>query len=177
MKPKTKAPQSLEDVEGLLAQVAAADAAARRLTAQMDAELTRVRERFAPALDAERARREEAEGLIACWAELNKAAFGARRSLALTHGIIGWRLGTPACRLRARVKAEAALEQVRLRLPEYVRNIQEIDRAALIGAYTGGALTAADLEACGLRIAQTERFFVEPKTEMAAQPKTGAQVC
>lgn len=167
MSPKktTPIPQSIADVEGLLAQVAAADAAVRKITAQMDAELTRIREKYAAALDAEKATREGAEEQIACWAELHKADFGERRSMALTHGIIGWRLGNPAVKLRARVKAEAALEQAKVRLPEYVRTLEELDKAAILNAYAAKALTDADLDPCGLKVTQTERFYVEPKTE------------
>ena len=167
MNPKkpTPIPQSLADVEGLMAQVAAADAATRNITAQMDAEITRVRERYATALDIEKATREAAEEQIASWAELHKADFGDRRSMALTHGTIGWRLGNPAVKLRARVKAEQALEQVRQRLPEFVRTVDELDKAALLNAYAGKAITDGDLEACGLKVTQTERFYVEPKTE------------
>lgn len=167
MSPKkaTPIPQTLADVEGLMAQVAAADAAQRKITAQMDAEITRVREKYAAALDHEKALREAAEGQIASWAELHKADFGDRRSMALTHGTLGWRLGNPSVKLRARVKAEAALEQVKVRLPEFVRTVEELDKASLLNAYAGKAVTDADLEACGLKIAQTERFYVEPKTE------------
>lgn len=165
MNPKKPIPQTLADVEALMATVAAADAAARKITAQMDAEITRIRERYAAALDAEKAAREAAEAQIASWAELHKADFGDRRSMTLTHGTLGWRLGNPAVRLRARVRAEQALEMVKARLPEYVRAAEELDKAALLAAYAGKALTDADLEACGLRIAQTERFYLEPKTE------------
>ena len=45
--------EEMTQIEGLMAEVAMADAAERRLTAQMDAELTRVRERYAEALEAE----------------------------------------------------------------------------------------------------------------------------
>ena len=45
------------------------------------------------------------------------------------------------------------------------RAVEELDKAALLNAYAGKALSDAELEACGLRIAQAERFYVEPKTE------------
>lgn len=168
-KKPTPLPQTLADVEALLAQVAASDAATRKVTAQMDAEITRIREKYAAVLDHERALREAAEEQIASWAELHKADFGDRRSMALTHGTIGWRLGNPSVKLRARVKADQALEQVKVRMPEYVRVAEELDKAAILSAYTGNALTDAALEACGLRIAQTERFYVEPKSEEVTQ--------
>ena len=85
----------------------------------------------------------------------------------LTHGAIGWRLGNPAIRLKPRVKAEQALAMVKERLPAYVRTVEELDKAGLLAAVAGKALDAEDLAACGLRVAQTERFFCEPKTEEA----------
>lgn len=168
-KKPTPIPQTLADVEALLAQVAASDAATRKVTAQMDAEITRIREKYAAVLDHERALREAAEEQIASWAELHKADFGDRRSMALTHGTIGWRLGNPTVKLRARVKADQALEQVKARMPEFVRTVEELDKASLLNAVAGKALTDSDLEACGLRIAQTERFYVEPKSEEVTQ--------
>ena len=163
--PHKTIPQSLADVEELLAQVAASDAATRKVTAQMDAEITRIREKYAAILDRENERCDEAEEQIASWAELNKEAFGEKRSMVLTHGTIGWRLGNPAVKLRARVRAEAALERVRANAPEFIRRTEELDKQAILAAYAARGLTDAQLEPLGLRITQTERFFVEPKTE------------
>ena len=167
---KTKTPdtpQTLDDVERLLGELALKDARRRALTAKMDAELKAVRDRYAADLDALDAAAKDLEAEIASWAELHKEDFGERRSLVLTHGTIGWRLGNPAIRLRPRVKAEQALAMVKDRLPQYVRVTEELDKAALLAAFSGKALTAEDLAACGLRVAQTERFYVEPKTEEA----------
>lgn len=157
--------RTLEDVERLMATVAAADAAARKITAQMDQELHRVREKYSAALDAEAKRRADAEEEIASWAELNRAAFGSKRSLELTHGTVGWRLGNPTVACRLRVKVAAALELVRARMPEFVRTAEELDKAAILSAYTARAVTDEELATVGLRITQTERFYVEPKTE------------
>ena len=158
-------PQTLEDVERLMGELALCDAARRRALAEMDAELKAVRDRYAAALDAQDARREALEAEIASWAELHKSVFGEKRSLVLTHGAIGWRLGNPAIRLRPRVKAEQALAMVKANLPAYVRTVEELDKAGLLAAVAGHALDAEALAACGLRVTQTERFYCEPKTE------------
>ena len=163
----THAPQTLDDVERLLGELAICDATRRRALAEMDAEIKTVRDRYAADLDALDAAQKALEDEIASWAELHKEAFGEKRSLVLTHGAIGWRLGNPAVRLKPRVKAEQALQMVKDRLPQYVRTTEELDKAALLAAFSGKALTAEDLAACGLRVAQTERFYVEPKTEEA----------
>lgn len=161
----THTPETLDDVERLLGELALKNARRRALTAKMDAELKAVRDRYAADLDALDAAQKALEEEIASWAELHKAAFGEKRSLVLTHGAIGWRLGNPAIRLKPRVKAEQALQMVKERLPAYVRTVEELDKAGLLAAVAGKALDAEDLAACGLRVAQTERFFCEPKTE------------
>ena len=160
--------EDMTKIEGLMAEVAMADAAERRLTAQMDAELTRVRERYAEALEVERTRREKAEEQLASWAELHKEAFGARRSMKLTHGVMGWRLGTPALKLRNRVKAAMAFDQVKARLPEYIRIREEVNKEALLAAHAGKQITDDLLAQVGYQVTQTERFYVEPKTEEEA---------
>lgn len=169
MKPKEtpNAPQTLEDVERLMGELALKDARRRALTAKMDEQLKAIRDRYAADLDALDAAQKALEEELASWAELHKESFGERRSLVLTHGTIGWRLGNPAIRLRPRVKAEQALQMVKDRLPQYVRTSEELDKSALLAAFSGKALSAEDLAACGLRVAQTERFYVEPKTEEA----------
>ena len=163
----THTPETLDDVERLLGELAICDATRRRALAEMDAEIKTVRDRYAATLDAEEARHAALAEEIASWAELHKEAFGEKRSLVLTHGAIGWRLGNPAIRLKPRVKAEQALAMVKERLPAYVRTVEELDKAGLLAAVAGKALDAEDLAACGLRVAQTERFYCEPKTEEA----------
>ena len=158
-------PRTLDDVERLLGELAICDATRRRALAEMDAEIKTVRDRYAATLDAEEARHAALAEEIASWAELHKEAFGEKRSLVLTHGAIGWRLGNPAIRLKPRVKAEQALQMVKEKLPAYVRTVEELDKAGLLAAVAGKALDAEDLAACGLRVAQTERFYCEPKTE------------
>ena len=150
-----------------MGELAICDATRRRALAEMDAEIKTIRDRYAATLDAEEARHAAIAEEIASWAELHKEAFGDKRPILLTHGAIGWRLGNPAIRLRPRVKAEQALQMVKDRLPQYVRTTEELDKAALLAAVSGKALSAEDLAACGLRVAQTERFYVEPKTEEA----------
>lgn len=168
MKSKTTEPTNMGEVEALMAEVARADAAERKLTAQMDVEIAKVRDKYAEALSCERRRRQCAEEDLASWASLNKQVFGARRSLQLTHGVIGWRLGTPALRLRTRVKAEMAFERVKQHLPEFIRTKEEVNKEALLAAYAGAQVTADLLLGCGYQVTQTERFYVEPKSEEEA---------
>ena len=158
----------MQQVEQWMAEVAMADAAERKLTAQMDAELTKVREKYAAALEAEQRRKTLAEEELASWAGLNKEAFGAKRSLKLVHGIMGWRLGTPALKLRSRIKSDMAFEKVKRFYPEYIRTKEEVNKEAILAAYAGKQMDDDTLAACGYQVRQEERFYVEPKTEEEA---------
>lgn len=162
---KTAIPQTLEDCEGVMCAYASADAAHRALLAQMDGEITAIRERYAAALSAEENAMREAEDLLASWATLNRAAFGDKQHLKLTHGVIGFRLGTPAVRLKGRTLLEAALQSLKEHLPMFVRVEEVPDKAAILAAYAGGKVDDDQLSVCGLKVTQTERFFVTPKTE------------
>lgn len=162
---KSPPPETREDAERILAVCASAAAEEKRLIAKLEAELVRLREAAAPELEAARAVREDAEEALASWAELHKEAFGDKRSLQMTHGVIGWRLGTPAVKTRARVKAESALALVEEHYPDFVRHATTLDKNAILAATAAGTLTESELSLVGLRVVQTERFFVEPKEE------------
>jgi len=83
----------------------------------------------------------------------------------MTHGVIGWRLGTPAVKTRARVKAESAFALVEEHYPDFVRHSTTLDKNAIFAASAAGTLTESELSLVGLRVVRTERFFVEPKEE------------
>ena len=168
MKKNMMIPEEIADIEALMAEVARADASVRQLTAKMDAEMTKVREKYAQALELERSRRQGAEELLESWAELHKEAFGARRSMKLTHGVMGWRLGTPALKLRSRIKSDMAFEKVKRFYPEYIRTKEEVNKEAILAAYAGKQMDDDTLAACGYQVRQEERFYVEPKTEEEA---------
>jgi len=91
-----------------------------------------------------------------------------RKSLDLTHAIIGFRTGTPKVKLLKRWSVEAVLEALKARFAKrYIREVVEIDKERIIAARD--VLTTEDLASVGLAVVQTETFFIEPKLEEQAK--------
>ena len=159
-------PTTMADVEAIMQDVAVADAAVREITAQMDAEIALIRAKYADELDIQRSRIDSATESLESWAVLHKEeCFAQKKSLELTHGVIGFRLGTPGVRLLSKVKSDQALAMMKEKLPAYVRTVEEVDKAAILADYAGHALEAAELRACGMQVTQTEKFYANPKSE------------
>lgn len=156
-----------DELENVLGEYAAAAIERAKLGATMDAKLNEIRaayeERFA-GLD------ETLEGLFAdleAWAALHRDEFADRRSLDLLHGTIGFRTGNPAVKPLKGVKWEHVVDQLRaahldawLRAPD-----PEVNKEAVLAARE--TLGADRLAQLGMRVEQTERFFVDPKIEGA----------
>ncbi len=99
---------------------------------------------------------------LRAWAEANPDQFAkGRKSIEFLSGTLGFRTGTPKLALVSRawtwVKALAA---VQLLLPSFIRSVPEIDKEAIIAQREE---LAEFLPKCGLKVAQDESFFVEPK--------------
>lgn len=94
-----------------------------------------------------------------------------RKSIDLLHGTLGYRTGNPSVRLPRGVGEEDMIERLRAAgLGGYVRTRDELDRAAILASEDAERAT---LEAHGLRIVQSERFFVEIKREEPSTPGDG----
>jgi phage host-nuclease inhibitor protein Gam len=138
-----------------------------KLEAQLNTQLADVRARYeAMFADLETARAEIAADLEA-WAALHPADFGARKSIDLMHGVIGYRTGQPALKPVRGVRWEDVLAQlIACNYTDYVRNVQEVDKARILAERE--AIGEANLASIGLRCEQAERFFIEPKQEEGA---------
>jgi hypothetical protein len=98
------------------------------------------------------------------WAEKNAAEFGDKRSLMMTHGIIGFRKGPRT------VKARSGLtwEKVVLRLESvfdgiYVRLTPSVDKETILKDEAEGKLPTDKLQEMGVRIVQEDNFYADPK--------------
>jgi len=95
-----------------------------------------------------------------------------RKSLDLTHALIGFRTGTPKVKLLKRWTLDSALIAIKVRKWfRFVRTTEEIDKEAVIAARA--EIPNEVLASVGLQIAQAETFFIEPKLE---QQPTGVKV-
>ncbi len=155
------------DAERLLGELAAASAEQARLQAELDAELTTVRQRYEGNIDLLAKKIEGHTGLLQAWAEASPEEFGDKKSLELLHGRLGFRTGNPKLKTLPgwtwdRVKA--------LLLPAspFLRVKTEPDKEGLLAARQRNELDDGDLRALGLKVVQDEAFFIEPKVDAPA---------
>ncbi len=78
----------------------------------------------------------------------------------------GFRTSTPQVKTVSKWSLDRALEAI-LKAGKrlFVRTKDEIDKEAILKAHRDGDVTAAELRAFGLVVAQDESFWVEPKTD------------
>ncbi len=142
---------------------AIADAETTQLVAQMDAEVTRIRETYDERLELLRQRTAKEFEVIQTYCTENKPRlFGKRRSMDTLFGTIGFRLGTPRLKLLPRTQWQTVTEELHKYLPDYIRVITEPAKDKLLADRMKEDV-ALTLQKVGLAVVQDEKFFIEMK--------------
>lgn len=159
--PAQDAPQNLDQANELLAEIGRL---ARRMdteTIARDAAVAKATEKFQPEIDTLAAELKVKVAAIQSFAEANKAALLAdgERSVTLSQGTFGWRLGNPAVKLDSKVEeAHLVAALKKLGLSEFVRVSETLNRSAILNE-------PDKVESVrGLTIEQSEAFYVKPLT-------------
>ena len=154
-----------EAMEEAFGRYATADAEMQSINAAMDKEFVAIRERNAERLaELEQQKTESFEVMQVFATEQREVLFSKRRSLETTHGIIGFRTGTPKLKTRRGFTWAAALELVREFLPSYIRTSEEVAKDKLLADRENEQLQPL-MQKCGIDVVQEESFYVEPKKE------------
>jgi phage host-nuclease inhibitor protein Gam len=136
----------------------------RSLQARKETALKAVDNQFAEDIEVACAATAGAFEKIKLWADANPAEFGKLKSLVLTHGTIGWRAGQPALKTLPGWTFDRVLDVLKARkLIGYLREKWEVNKQTLLA--DRDAIGVDKLREIGLRVAQDETFFVEPKLE------------
>jgi phage host-nuclease inhibitor protein Gam len=134
------------------------------LEGKMNAEITRVKEKYESRISLLQAERDDAFEVMQAWAEYNPDRFADKKSLDFTHGTIGFRTGMPKLSLLRGFKWPAVLQLVKQNLPAYVRVKEDVDKERMLADRN-----AIDLKRVGVCVEQDETFFVQPRLEEVAQ--------
>jgi phage host-nuclease inhibitor protein Gam len=154
---------SRDEMETLVADIRHLQIGVLRLTADREAYIKAIDDRIGPKLADRQSLIDEKTVLVQSWAESNPDEFAKRKSIELTHGTIGFRTGTPKLVLLSRAWNWAkALVAVQKHLPNFIRSAPEIDKEAIIAQRDE---LAEFLPTCGVKVAQGETFFLEPKID------------
>lgn len=165
---KTLVPSTIsrEDAETAFAQYAEADAKQQKITATMDVQITKIRDKYSDDLSELAELKNKNFEIIQVYATNNRDAFGNKKSMELTHGLIGFRTGTPKLKTLRGFTWPSVLNLVKEFLPGYVRTTEEVAKDRLLADRETSEVNNLFAKV-GIMVDQDENFFVEPKKELA----------
>lgn len=157
-----------EVADEAFAVYAKADAQSAKITADIELQCAKIREKYANKLAELEGEKEKAFDTLQAYATENQAElFVKKKSLEMAHGVIGFRTGTPKLKTLKGFTWASALQLVKEFLPGYVRQTEEIAKDKLLADRDTEDMTG-QMAKCGIQVSQDETFYVEPKKEDAA---------
>lgn len=156
-----------EAADEAFATYAKADAQAAKITADIELQCAKIREKYASKLAELDAEKTKAFDTLQSFATENQAElFTKKKSLDMAHGTIGFRTGTPKLKTLKGFTWASALQLVKEFLPGYIRQTEEIAKDKLLADRDTEEMMP-QMNKCGIQVVQDETFYVEPKKEDA----------
>ena len=158
---------SMEEAENYFASYADADAREKKALAEMDVKITKIREGYQSRLADLAKIKEETFEILQHFATTNPDLFAKKKSLDMTHGILGFRTGTPKLKLLKGYTWGAVLQLVKEFLPGYLRVAEDVAKDRLLSDRDEETVSA-NMKKIGITVVQDETFYLEPKKEITA---------
>lgn len=159
---------TLLEAEQEMATMAKADATISKINAQMDLEISKIREKNQDKLAGLTKEKDDSEAKLMLFCTQNKEElFSKKKSIELAHGQLGFRTGTPALKALKGFTLASCLKLAKEFLTDYVRTKEELDKDALISARNIPGMDE-NYSKIGVQIVQEEKWFVELKKEETA---------
>ena len=156
-----------EAADEAFATYAKADAQAAKITADIELQCAKIREKYASKLAELDNEKTKAFDTLQSFATENQAElFTKKKSLDMAHGTIGFRTGTPKLKTLKGFTWASALQLVKEFLPGYIRQTEEIAKDKLLADRDTEDMMP-QMNKCGIQVVQDETFYVEPKKEDA----------
>lgn len=156
---------SREEADKAFAEFAQADAKVCSITAKMDLEMTKIREKYADQLAELNDVKERSFDIVQVYALENKEElFSKRKSVESAHGVFGFRTGTPKLKTLKGFTWPAVVNLCKEFLPDYVRTTYEVAKDKLL-ADRDKEEVRNHFEDVGVMVTQDETFYLEPKKE------------
>lgn len=154
-----------EAAEQAFANYASADAKVQGITAKMDTEMTRIREKYADQLAELTDTKAKNFEIIQTYATENKEElFTKKKSMESAHGVFGFRTGTPKLKNLKGFTWAAVTNLCKELLPAYIRTSEELAKDKLL-ADREVQEVAEFFPKIGVQVVQEETFYIEPKKE------------
>lgn len=155
---------SPDQYETALADYAAASARHASVTAKMEEQITRIREKYSSELSELNEKKEQCFEVVQTYCMENPELFKEKKSLDTVHGKVGFRTGTPCLKTLKGFTWAAVLTVVKAVAPQYVRTKEELNKEQLL-ADRHVPEVAARFPELGVKVEQDETFFIELKKE------------
>jgi phage host-nuclease inhibitor protein Gam len=130
---------------------------------QMDVEMMEIRDRYENRITAAREEIKRMIELAEDWAIANPAEFAAKKSIAMVHGLVGFRTGMPKLKTLKGWTWDRVLNVLKVAFPEYVRTKDEVAKDLIIDQRE--VIGEERMRRMGVAVVQTESFYVEPHKE------------
>jgi phage host-nuclease inhibitor protein Gam len=159
------------EADQLVGDIATLKAQEQQITGELNEKITALRREYDLQLMQIAVDLEARTATLQDWSDRNVAEFGARKSIAFTHGEVGWRTGNPALKPLTGWTWDRVLEKLREGgwFAKYLRVKQEVNKELILA--DRGEL-GESLKSIGVRVVQAETFYIEPKIE---SPETRMQ--
>lgn len=170
-----------EAADEAFAVYAKAAAQSAKITADIELQCAKIREKYALRLAELDDEKKLAFDTLQSFATENQAElFTKKKSLEMAHGVIGFRTGTPKLKTLKGFTWASALQLAKKFLPfTYIRQTEEIAKDKLLADRDLKEVAVYDtppcdprvvtmleaMAACGIQVVQEEAFYVEPKKE------------
>lgn len=159
---------SREQADAAFAQYAKASAQSDKISAEIELQCAKIREKYATQLSQLDEEKETAFDTLQSFAMENQAElFSKKKSLDMAHGVIGFRTGTPKLKTLKGFTWASALQLVKEFLPDFIRTTEEIAKDKMLADRESDGMVEK-LSKCGIQVTQDETFYVEPKKEEPA---------
>lgn len=154
-----------EAADEAFAVYAKADAQGAKIAAEIELQCTKIREKYADRLAGLAEEKTRAFDVLQAYAlENQEELFSKKKSVEMSHGVIGFRTGTPKLKTLRGFTWASALQLLKEFLPGYVRQTEEIAKDKLL-ADRDAEEVSGKMSKCGIQVVQEETFYVEPKKE------------
>lgn len=163
-KAKAKAAKlTLEDIDSVAGDIAVLTLERNKIKVEEDIQMQRIRVRYEPTLMEIDKQITERVQIVQAWADMHPEVFGKRRSIELSEATIGWRLGQPMLKPLAKWTWKRVTQTLEnwTEMSRFLRRKVEPDKEKIMGERE--ELGPDVLRLMGLRVTQSESFFVDPK--------------
>jgi len=135
---------------------------------EMDMEIAEIRSRYKDRIEANQRRFDFLRDQLEHFAVTNRKRYfsGAKKSLDMLNGTIGFRLGNPKLKSAKGYTWKSILECVKDKMTDYVRCKEEVAKDKIIADRGNDGMDDL-MRICGIEMVQEENFFIDLKEDEA----------